>query len=88
MFAKEEPQESEDEDDYDSSDPGSDYNEMDDTGKDWVAPEDRMGKIFRTKPIHELFNGYYLSAANAALCMPKLDNMFLEVTNGWNRHEF
>ncbi|KAF4772554.1 hypothetical protein HAV15_012176 [Penicillium sp. str.  len=88
MFAKEEPQESEDEDDYDSSDPGSDYNEMDDTDKDWIAPEDRMGKIFRTKPIHELFNAYYLSAANAALCMPKLDNMFLEVTNGWNRHEF
>ncbi|OQD69583.1 hypothetical protein PENPOL_c002G10254 [Penicillium polonicum] len=88
MFAKEEPQESEDEDDHDSSDPGSDYNEMDDTDKDWDAPEDRMGKIFRTKPIHELFNAYYLSAANAALCMPKLDNMFLEVTNGWNRQEF
>ena len=87
MYAEEGAQESEYKDGYHLSDPGSD-NEMDDTNLYWIAPEDRDGRIFRIEPIHESFDAYFLSAANAALRMPKLDNMVLEVTNAWNRHKF
>lgn len=69
------------------SDPGSD-NEKDETDVNWTAPEDRNSRIFRCKYIHETFDVYYLSAANAALCIPKMNNMVLEVTNAWNIHKF
>ncbi|CAI7636688.1 unnamed protein product [Penicillium viridicatum] len=67
--------------DYDSDSLGSYYDDMDDTDQDWVPPEDRKCRLFRTKFVHELFNQYYLSAGKAALRMPKLDSMLLDVSH-------
>ncbi|KAJ6131694.1 hypothetical protein N7471_006909 [Penicillium samsonianum] len=67
--------------DYDSDGLGSYYDDMDDTDLDWVPPEDRKCRLFRTKFVHELFNQYYLSAGKAALRMPKLDSMLLDVSH-------
>ncbi|KXG47504.1 uncharacterized protein PGRI_013740 [Penicillium griseofulvum] len=76
MFEKDE-----DEENYDSDGLGSYYDDMEDTDRDWVAPEDRRCNLFRTKPLHGLFNQHYLSAGKAALRMPKLESMFLDISN-------
>lgn len=55
------------------------YEEMDDTDIDWVPPEQRRARWFRRKPNHEMFNQYFLTAGKAALQMPKLTNMKIEV---------
>ncbi|KAJ5970395.1 uncharacterized protein N7479_000313 [Penicillium vulpinum] len=73
--------------DYDSDSVGSYYDDMDDTDQDWVPPEDRKFRRFRTKFVHELFNQYYLSAGKAALRMPKLESMLLDVSNR-SEHRF
>ncbi|KGO69799.1 hypothetical protein PITC_042620 [Penicillium italicum] len=55
------------------------YEDMDDTDIDWVPPEQRRTRWFCRKPNHELFNQYFLAAGKAALRMPKLVVMKIEV---------
>jgi hypothetical protein len=82
-----EQQDDAEEPDYDSDSLDSHYDDMDDTDRDWVAPEDRTCRLFRTKFVHELFNEYYLSAGKAALRMPRLDCMILNVSHQY-QHRF
>ncbi|KGO36686.1 hypothetical protein PEX1_043280 [Penicillium expansum] len=55
------------------------YEEMDNTDLDWVPPEQRRNRWFRRKPNHEMFNQYFLAVGKAALRMPKLIIMKVEV---------
>ncbi|KAJ5421172.1 hypothetical protein N7465_003691 [Penicillium sp. CMV-2018d] len=64
--------------DYDSDGLGSYYDDIDDTDLDWVPPEDRKYRLFRTKFVHKSFNQYYLSAGKAAR-ISELDSMLLDV---------
>lgn len=86
LFEKEEPAGDED-DDYNSDDPSSIYDDMEEIDKYWIFPEDRKFKSIRTKFNHELFNEFYISAGKAALRMPKLRYMKL-VTSNCEKHEF
>ena len=63
------------------------WDDMEDTHQDWIPPEDRKCRLFRTQLVHELFNQYYISAGKAALRMPKLNRMSLGVSNR-PQHQF
>ncbi|KAJ5142828.1 uncharacterized protein N7515_001615 [Penicillium bovifimosum] len=69
------------------------YYEITDQNTNWdlVPPEDRKRRLFRTKFVHELFNQYHLSAAKAALQMPRLSGMSLTLSHHQHtppQHEF
>ncbi|KAJ5776962.1 hypothetical protein N7520_000208 [Penicillium odoratum] len=69
--------------DSEDSDPEGEY-------PDYVrtVPEDRSGGYIRSKIIPAFFNELYSSAGQAALRMPQLKYMSLEITQGSGRHSF
>lgn len=83
MFEKNEPEQILTLDHHSTIDPTI-YEEMDDTDIDWVPPGQRRNRWFRRKPNHEMFNEYFLTAGKAALRMPKMIIMKIEVVEGVN----
>jgi hypothetical protein len=61
---------------------------MDSTDVSWIGPEQRAHQWFIRTPNREMFNGYFLLAGKAALQMPKLVCMRIEVHGRLNKLKF